>query len=104
MKLRRYLGPRLQPCLGCRFTIACRAAGIACAAAHSRSELRAEAAVLHGEKHYTYRFQLCESFYRTSQCSKGVLCDDAHGIDEVRSAPVHAAIAWSAVHPVLFAL
>ena len=79
----------------------CRAAGIACAAAHSRSELRAEAAVLHNKKHYTYRFQLCESFYRTGQCSKGVLCDDAHGIGEVRSGPVHAAIACDVVHSVV---
>ena len=65
------------------------AAGIACSAAHSRSELRAEAAVLHNQKPYTYRFALCESFYKTGQCRKGVLCDDAHGIEEVRSDSVH---------------
>ena len=68
------------------------AAGIACSSAHSRSELRAEAAVLHGKKDWNYRFQLCESFYRNNQCSKGILCDDAHGIEEVRYVPalVHA--------------
>lgn len=61
-------------------------AGIACSDAHSRAELRAEAAVLHGNKHYTYRFSLCENFYRNNQCPRGILCDQAHGIDEVRQA------------------
>lgn len=82
----------------------CSAAGIACASAHSRSELRAEAAVLHEKKDKSYRFQLCESFYRTGQCSKGVLCDDAHGIEEVRSGLLHAAVASTAASRVLFAL
>lgn len=64
-------------------------AGIACSAAHSREDLRAEAAVLHNQKPYTYCFALCESFYRTGHCRKGALCDDAHGIQEVRSGFVH---------------
>lgn len=62
------------------------AAGIACSEAHSRSELRAEAAVLHDQKPLNYRFSLCESFYRYGQCSNGIRCEHAHGIDEVRYA------------------
>ncbi len=59
-------------------------AGLACGGAHNRAELRAEAAVVHEKQTESYRFALCENWYRRGTCSRDVGCEFAHGIDEVR--------------------
>jgi len=59
-------------------------AGLACGGAHNRAELRAEAAVLHEKQAETYRFALCENWYRRGTCSWDFGCEFAHGVDEVR--------------------
>ena len=84
------MGVMHGPCLSLMYCICVqekyyvRHAGLACGGAHNRAELRAEAAVVHEKQTESYRFALCENWYRRGTCSRDVGCEFAHGIDEVR--------------------
>ncbi|KAA6421075.1 MAG: hypothetical protein FRX49_08986 [Trebouxia sp. A1-2] len=74
----------IQPAFKTNFCSNMANNGLACGGAHNRAELRPEAAIMHDKLNETYRFALCENWYRRGTCSRDIHCEFAHGIDEVR--------------------